>query len=109
MSSDILARPRALPTGGVIGIISPSSPVEESRLQTGIDWLESRGFRTVVGPHARDRDGHLAGADADRAADLMRMFADPGVDAILCARGGSSSIRLWRYLDWDALRSLPTI
>ncbi|HEX5323160.1 MAG TPA: LD-carboxypeptidase [Capsulimonadaceae bacterium] len=107
MSSQNPRRPTALPAGGTLGIISPSSPVDPSRLQTGIGWLQNRGFRTVLGRHALDRDGHLAGTDQDRAADLQEMYADPTVDAVLCARGGSSSMRLWRRIDWDSLRALP--
>ena len=100
-------RPHALPPGGTIGIINPSSPVELDLLDSGIAALEARGFRVVVAPHVRDRDGHRAGLDADRASDFARFYADPALHVVWCARGGSSACRLWPYLDWDALASLP--
>lgn len=107
MSRDLLRRPRALPKGGTIGVVSPSSPVYEDRLLSGIEWLERQGFRVVLAPHARDRDGHRAGLDIDRAADLQAMYLDSSIDAVICARGGSSAIRLWKHLDWPALGAAP--
>lgn len=107
MSRVSLRRPRALPKGGTIGVVSPSSPVYEDRLLTGITWLEEQGFRVVLAPHARDRNGHMAGEDRDRAADLQAMYLDEGVDAVICARGGCSAIRLWKHLDWESLAAAP--
>ncbi len=53
------------------------------------------------------RYGHMAGQDADRAADFSAFYADPAIDVVWCARGGSSACRLWPLLDWDALAALP--
>ena len=103
----LMRRPRALPTGGTIGIVNPSSPVEANLLDTGIAALETRGFQVVVAPHVRDRDGHHAGSPAARAADFFSFYADPAIDVVWCARGGSSACRLWPLLDWDALAKLP--
>ncbi len=105
--SRILVPPPALPPGGTLGIVSPCGPVREDALERGRDALHALGFRTVVAPHARDQYGHLAGADADRAEDLATMFADPAVDAVICARGGSGSIRLLPLLDWERIRAHP--
>lgn len=102
-----MRHPRALPSGGTIGIINPSSPVEPERLDAGIAALEARGFRVAVASHVRDRDGHHAGSPAARAADFFSFYADPSVDVLWCARGGSSACRLWPLLEWDALAALP--
>lgn len=99
--------PHALPPGGTVGIINPSSPVELDRLDAGIAALTTRGFRVVVAPHVRDRDGHHAGSPAARAADFFAAYSDPAIDVLWCARGGSSALRLWPLLDWDALAALP--
>ena len=103
----LLRRPHALPPGGTIGIVNPSSPVEADLLDAGIAALESRGFRVQVAPHVRDRDGHHAGSPAHRASDFTTFYADPAIDVLWCARGGSSALRLWPLLDWDALAALP--
>jgi len=103
----LIRKPRALPTGGIIGIVNPSSPVEDDRLAAGIAVLEGQGFRVIVASHARERHGHRAGTDADRASDFSRFYADPTIDVLWCARGGSSALRLWPLLDWNALAALP--
>lgn len=59
-------------------------------------------------PHVHDVDGHLAGSDADRLADLHAAIAAPDVDAIWCARGGYGSQRLVDAVDVDLLRRHPT-
>ena len=99
--------PQALPPGGTIGIVNPSSPVEADLLDAGIAALHSHGFRTTEAPHVRARDGHHAGTPAERTAEFTRFYADPEIDVIWCARGGSSACRLWPLLDWAALRALP--
>ena len=100
-------KPQVLPPGGTIGIVNPSSPVEPDLLDAGITALHSRGFRVVEAPHVRARVGHHAGLPADRAADFFCFYADPQIDVIWCARGGSSACRLWPLLDWAALAALP--
>jgi muramoyltetrapeptide carboxypeptidase len=99
--------PRALPRGGTLGIVAPASPVNAEALERGIQAIRAHGFSVVVGEHVLDRYGHLAGQDTDRAADLHAMFRRPDVDAVLCARGGSGSIRLLRHLDWDLIAAHP--
>ncbi len=99
--------PKALPPGGTIGIVNPSSPVEADRLDAGIAALKSRGFHVLEAPHVRAHDGHHAGLPADRAADFIQFYSDPQIDVLWCARGGSSACRLWPLLDWDALAALP--
>lgn len=99
-----LLKPRALPAGGTLGIVAPAGPIDAERLASGIAMWEAAGFRTR---HRRDlcaRDGYLAGDDLRRAAELMEMVDDPGVDAILCARGGYGSLRILSLLDAARVR-----
>lgn len=103
-----LVRPSRLAAGARVEIVAPSGPVAEERLQAGLDVLRGWDLDPVVAPHVLDRHGrlpHLAGADADRAADLQRAWCDPSVDAVLCARGGYGAQRIVDLLDWDAMRA----
>ncbi len=102
-----MRRPRALPPGGTIGIVNPSSPVEADLLDAGIAALHSRGFRFVVAPHVRAHSGHHAGSPQARASDFTTFYADPAIHILWCARGGSSALRLWPHLEWDTLAALP--
>ena len=71
--------------------------------------LEKLGFKIRLAPNVRRRHGYLAGNDRDRASDLMRMFTDRKVNAILCVRGGYGAARLLPRLDYDAIRDNPKI
>lgn len=103
-----LLRPRRLSPGQTVGVIAPSSPANEpDRLRFAIDIVESLGYRAKPGAHLFDRDGYLAGTDAARAADVNAMFADDGVDAIWCARGGYGASRLLPSLDFACMRANP--
>ncbi|MFF3165055.1 S66 peptidase family protein [Streptomyces sp. NPDC003273] len=103
-----LVRPARLAPGARVAVVAPSGPVAEERLQAGLDVLRGWDLDPVVAPHVLDRHGelgYLAGADADRAADLQHAWCDPAVDAVLCARGGYGAQRMADLLDWEAMRA----
>ncbi|ANH94285.1 MULTISPECIES: LD-carboxypeptidase [unclassified Streptomyces] len=103
-----LLRPARLAPGARVAVVAPSGPVPEERLQSGLDVLRGWDLDPVVAPHVLDRHeefAYLAGADADRAADLQRAWCDPSVDAVLCARGGYGAQRMADLLDWEAMRA----
>ncbi|MGW0083856.1 S66 peptidase family protein [Streptomyces sp. NPDC003393] len=103
-----LLRPARLAPGARVAVVAPSGPVPEERLQAGLDVLRGWDLEPVLAPHVLDRHGtfdYLAGADADRAADLQRAWCDPAVDAVLCARGGYGVQRMVDLLDWEAMRA----
>lgn len=79
-------KPPRLREGMMIGIVAPSSPVAESAdVARAIAGLERLGFRTVMGDHARDSRGYLAGTDADRAEDLLTMSMRSSACAVATA------------------------
>ncbi|MFI5664307.1 LD-carboxypeptidase [Streptomyces sp. NPDC051684] len=103
-----LRRPERLAPGARVAVVAPSGPVPDEALQTGLDILRGWDLEPVVAPHVLDTHGefdYLAGADADRAADLQRAWCDPDVDGVLCARGGYGAQRMVDLLDWDAMRA----
>jgi muramoyltetrapeptide carboxypeptidase len=99
-----LRRPRAIRPGARIAIAAPAGPVDPQALASGRTALERLGFETVVRDDLLDRDGYLAGSDERRAAELMEFIRDPGIDAILCARGGYGCHRIIDALDAKAFR-----
>ncbi len=104
-----IQKPAMLRPGATIGVVAPSSPPDENRLHEGVLYLEKLGYRVVVGNYVTRRYGHLAGSDAERAADLNEMFARPDIDAIFCARGGYGVSRLLDRLDYDTILRNPKI
>lgn len=104
------AKPRRLNYGDTIGILAPASaPPNPETIDRSVEVLARLGFKARLAPHARKRWGFLAGSDRERAADLMRMFADPQVKAIVCVRGGYGTARLLSLLDYRAIRARPKI
>lgn len=102
--------PAALKPGDTVGLVSPSSPVDDSLiLQVAGEVMQALGFKVRTGTHYASRRGHLAGSDAARADDLNAMFADSAVKAIVCIRGGSGAARLLPLLDYALIRANPKV
>jgi muramoyltetrapeptide carboxypeptidase len=96
----------SLRPGDRVAVVAPAGPVPADALGRGVAVLENWGLRVEVGKHVLDRHPrlpYLAGRDADRAADLERAWCDPGVDAVICARGGYGCLRMVDLLDWSAM------
>jgi muramoyltetrapeptide carboxypeptidase len=83
--------------------------MQRDRLDLVTDAVTALGLVPKVGLHALARYGYLAGADADRAADVNAMFADPTVAALMPIRGDWGSARILPYLDYDQIRANPKI
>lgn len=97
--------PKPLPRNGVIGIVSPASAQRDpSRLERGVRYLETLGYRVELGRHALTQRAYLAGTDDERLQDLHEMFADRRIDAVFCARGGYGSARLLDRIDYTMIK-----
>lgn len=99
--------PAPLVKSDTIGLVSPSSPMQKGRLESGIRYLEQKGFKIKVGRHVHDADRFLAGKDADRAKDVMDFFYDPDVKAIMATGGGYGAQRILPFLDMELIRANP--
>jgi muramoyltetrapeptide carboxypeptidase len=49
----------------------------------------------------------LAGTDRERADELMRLFSNPEIKAILCSRGGYGVLRILDLLDFEKIKAYP--
>lgn len=101
--------PPRLSPGDTIGIVSPARWLEQDRLHSTTKTIEAAGYAVMVDPQNGLRDGSFAGPDSDRAEAIQRMFADPDIKAIICARGGYGCPRIADMLDYGAIRSTPKI
>jgi len=109
MASSPVIKGARLEPNQTVGIIAPSSPVEESEISEGLRLLTSFPLTVWQGGHLFDRLRYLAGSDHDRVSDLHEMFSDPEVRAIFCARGGYGSARLLKEIDFPLIRNNPKI
>jgi muramoyltetrapeptide carboxypeptidase len=109
MASPSLIKGPRLKPNQTVGIIAPSSPFGQSEISEGIRLLESFPLKVIHGQHLFDRQRYLAGNDSDRVSDIHRMFSDPEVKAIFCARGGYGSARLLKKIDFPLIKNNPKI
>ena len=105
-----LLRAARLSAGDVVGLVDPASatwePIDVDIVE---DTLTALGLVAKRGAHLLDRRGSLAGSDRDRAADVMAMFTDPSVKAVLPVRGGWGCARILPHLDFEAIRRNPKV
>ncbi|MFC5623230.1 S66 peptidase family protein [Algoriphagus winogradskyi] len=100
--------PKAIKKGDTVGLIAPSAAMAD-RMQFTFaeEALEALGFQVKLGANLKNRYGHLAGTDEERASDLNEMFADKEVKAIICIRGGSGAARILPLIDYKAIAKNP--
>lgn len=104
-----LIKPPTLRPGDTIGIAAPASPFDQQAFERGVATLESMGYRVKIPDDLFSRQGYLAGSDTERASQLMRLFEDESVRAIMCARGGFGSMKLLPFLDFETICTRPKI
>ncbi len=84
VAGNSILRPGRLRFDDTIGIIAPASaPPDPQTVDRAAEALERFGFKPKPAKNLRSRLGFLAGTDRERATDLMQMFADKKVTAII--------------------------
>lgn len=96
-----------LKKGDTIAILSTARKVNLPEIEFGVEWLESLGFKVVLGKTIGAAHHQFAGTDNFRATDLQAMLDDTSVDAIWCARGGYGTVRIIDKLDFTHFRKRP--
>jgi muramoyltetrapeptide carboxypeptidase len=100
----VTIKPPALPEGGTIAVVAPSSPPQmRSGIEQATEYFSKRGYQLVFGPNHRNVHGYLAGTDTERAADVQWALSEPGIDMVLALDGGYGAARLYKHIDWAAL------
>lgn len=104
--------PHKLSPGDTIGVIAPSDPVlpdQVGKLKAGIAYLEALGFKVKTGTFLTANTLGYAATPQEKAEDLNQMFADPKINAIMCAQGGDSANAPLNLIDWETVRQNPKI
>jgi muramoyltetrapeptide carboxypeptidase len=99
--------PKKLEKNSKIGLIAPGSFIKKEQLAKAVKTVEELGFSAYYTDNILKKYGYFAGDDQTRADELMKMFSDPTVDAILCVRGGYGCTRLLPLIDYDIIKKNP--
>jgi muramoyltetrapeptide carboxypeptidase len=96
---------KALKRGDRVGIIAPSSFVDECDIALALIYLEEElGFQIELGTHLYDKYRYMGGTPKQRAMDIMHFYRDPKIKAIICARGGAGSQYILPHLDFEVIK-----
>ena len=100
--------PKPLESGALVALVAPAGPLQKpDELSRAQENARTLGWEPVVGAHATERIGYLAGHDRDRLNDMNRALRDPKIDAIWCLRGGYGMMRILPGIDYEALSRTP--
>jgi muramoyltetrapeptide carboxypeptidase len=102
-------RPTILRAGDTIGIVTLGSPRDEETINSRIQFLEGIGFKVIVGKYVYSNLGYLSATPQQRASDLMSMFENPIVKAIIPTRGGVGVADIIPYLNYNTISRNPKI
>lgn len=100
--------PKRLEKGQTIGLIAPGFAVSQEKMAQMVFFLEQSGFK-VFQTGRIGQEGYFSNTDEQRALDVMEMFSNSNVDAILCARGGYGCTRILDLLDYKIIENNPKI
>ena len=103
-------KPKRLKNGDTVGIVSPAAPVYgKEKIEIMQESMEALGFNVEISNHVTAQWGYFAGEDKLRADEVNKMFADPNIDGIVCARGGWGCSRILPYLDYEMIAQNPKV
>ncbi len=104
--------PNRLKKKDKIGIIAPSSPITEDKLEdinNSITLMEGSGFEIVFGKNVFKNTTGYGATAKEKAEDINNMFANSEIKAIFCATGGANSNSTFEYLNYELIKANPKI
>lgn len=104
---DCILKLHSLDHTSTIGVISPAFFQDKNIIDKKMLEFKELGFNLKIGKFIYNKFGYLAGSDKDRALDIMNMFTNKDIDAIVCFRGGYGCMRIIPYLDFELIKQNP--
>jgi len=93
--------------GDTIGVVAPSSAAQQGWLLRGAKAMEEAGYRVILDSDIERFRRFQQREDERRAANLMAMWLNPEVKAVIGGTGGYGAVRLLPFLDPDVFRRNP--
>jgi muramoyltetrapeptide carboxypeptidase len=102
-----LLRPPPLSKGDTIGVVGPSYAPHGGWLRRGVQAMEDAGYKVILEPEIERFRRFQQNEDRKRAENLMAIWREPEVKAVICGTGGYGAVRILPYLDADLFRRNP--
>lgn len=106
-SARALFRPPPLVKGDAIGVVTPSYNPRPDLLRRGVKAIENAGYQVILDEEIHQFRRFQQREDEVRAENLMGIWLDPRVKAVICGTGGYGAVRLLPYLDPEIFRRNP--
>lgn len=105
---------KKLKYGDTIGIVGVSNSIKENNIPEekifeAKKFFENKGFKIKLSSNVFEDYHGSAGPRETRARELMKMFKDQEVKAIICLTGGETSNTILDILDYDIIKNNPKI
>lgn len=107
MPVEELLRPAPLAKGDSIGVVAPSYAPRPGWLTRGVKALERAGYGVILDAELSTLRRFERTEDERRAENLMGMWLDPRVKAVIGGTGGYGAVRMLPHLDPDVFRLNP--
>lgn len=88
---------------GIVACSNPQSPASREQNDRLAAFFRSTGRQVVFSRYIYAGDTGYSGSGKERAAELMRLFSDPGVEAIFDVSGGDMANEILDELDFEAI------
>jgi muramoyltetrapeptide carboxypeptidase LdcA involved in peptidoglycan recycling len=98
--------PRPLQQGDTIGVTAPSSGVDESLhhlVHNAKKQFEKRGYQVSVGDTVWTEIKSASASKEVRVAELMAMFTNPDINAIIPPWGGEILLEILPLINWEEI------
>jgi muramoyltetrapeptide carboxypeptidase len=105
--SELLIRPAPIVKGDTIGVVAPSYSPRVGWLTRGVKALERAGFTVLLDPEITTLRRFTRAEDEHRAENLMSIWLDPRVKAVIGGTGGYGAVRMIPYLEPQIFESNP--
>lgn len=102
-----MIRPPYLQKGDKIAIVAPAGRVERDYVESAVKRFEDWGYEVVVGDNVFNSYNIFAARDDQRIRDMQLALDSVDISAIVCARGGYGSIRIFDELDYSKFQGNP--
>lgn len=102
-----LIRPAPLVKGDTIGVVAPSYAPQLAWLLRGVKAMEEAGYKVLLDSEIERFRRFQQREDERRAENLMSIWRNPEVKAVIAGTGGYGAVRLLPYLDPDVFRRNP--